>query len=312
MSTFEKAAAYGRQISNFLRELDSTEGTEKISSDFSNYTREKIREETFLPKILPAETLTIDSPGIQRSTDYQDDSLYYLHHLEPSIKQSTSMFYTFQGTGESEYIYGRKVLAKISSIGTRKYEKSEDELEVYQGFSLLELVQDTAIKELGKFQDSIWMNLSRAAIKVNGLDVDSGGVGINKNNLIDLHNALIGKDLIGSITLMTRTTYNNFFKQDVAVFGEVVASEIFKNGFAYDSIYGYPILQTLKRDLIDDNEVFCYAAPEYLGKFFVYQDTKFVVKKDDGIVSWYAKKKIAILLANLNAVARLKLNGFTD
>ena len=136
--------------------------------------------------------------------------------------------------------------------------------------------------------------------------------GITKNNFLDLINAPLQNRLRGSITLMTETTWNNFLKQDSAVFGDQLQGEIIVNGYKAKTVFGYPVITTIKNDIVNDNEVFSFPAPEFLGKILVLEDTKYTVKKEDRIVSWQCHKKWGMLLVNINGIARLRLNGFGD
>lgn len=306
------AATYQYEVSRFLDKVATDSGREVVASQFTNIIREKLREDSFLHNFIPPEEVTMDNRFIQRSLDEQDESIYYLVYKEPTVSPGAAQYYSFQGTGESEYIYGRKVPIKIGKIGTRKFEKSEDELQQYAGIGLIELIEQNAAKELAKLQDKIFIDLIRNAVKSNGLDLSSGGVGINKQNWIDLWNAPLQVPVKPVVALMTETTYNNFFKQGVEVFGDAATSEIFMNGFKYKSLFGYPVVTTIKNDIVDDNEVFVFPAPEFLGKVVVLHDTKFTVKKEDEIVSWWCTKQWGIGIINTSTPARLRLNGFVD
>lgn len=305
---YEKNAyEYHQNVVSFLDKIEDAPTRKQAEENFSRLIRSHIREDSFAAMILPPQEITIED--CQISTEPQNEGYEYLVFKEPDAR---AQFYTFQGTGESEYVYADRLPITIGKIGSRKFEKSEDELLVYKGIGLLEMVEKNAAKEVSTIQDIIFMGFARNAVSVNGLDISSGGAGINKANFIDLLNAPLQNRLKGVIALMTETTFNNFLKQGSEVFGDQLLGEIIVNGYKAKTILGYPVITTIKNDILHDNEVFSFPAPEYLGKMLVLEDTKFTVKKEDGIVSWYCHKKFGMLFVNVNGVARLRLNGYLD
>ena len=89
-------------------------------------------------------------------------------------------------------------------------------------------------------------------------------------------------------------------------------SEIIVDGYKENKILKVPVTTTIKNYIINDNEIFAYPSPEFLGKFLTMGALKFRIKKNDGIVSWQCYKKWGLAFVNKNGVARLKINGFID
>jgi len=307
MDKFAQEYNYKTHARQFLQSLDDGDTHKEASETFSRVIRAFEREDSFAVKILPAQEITIDE--CQISTETQNEGFTYILFREP---EGAAQYYTWQGTGDSEYIYAEKLEVPISKVGTRIFQKTEDELLSYKGIGLVEMVEKNAAKEISNIQDDIFLGFARNAVKNNGLDLDSAGKGLTRENFIDLINMPLAAKLRGNIVLMTETTWNNWLKQGNDVFGDPLLSEIIVNGYKHRSILGVPVITTIKNELLHDNEVFSFPKPEFLGRFLVMEDTKYVVEKFRGRVSWHCTKKFGLVFANTNGVARLKLNNFSD
>lgn len=297
---------YQNEVDTFIKKIANAE-TNDVQDDFSNLIRSHIKENSFAEKILPA--VSVDESQCQVSETPGDETFRKLIWKEPDAR---AQYITFHGTPESEFIHMEKVFMPFGAIATRKFEKHEEQLRVYKGVPFVKLVEANAAMALGDIQDALIMGLSRNAVAANGLDISAAGMPFNKDTLITLLNAPHSVSLKNNILLMTETTFNNFARQGTEVFGDQMVGEIIRDGFKYKTLMGVPIITTMKYNLITDNEIYGYPAPEFLGRFYVLEKEKFIVKKEDGIVSWYSRKNIGMIFVNINGVCRIRLNGYLD
>jgi len=302
----KKAYDYERECSVFLEKIGSEEKLETVS-EFSRLIRSHIQENSFAAKILPPEQ--VNMTHCQISKEPQNDTFEIILWKEPDAR---AQILTNKATSDSEYIYADRVGVPFGVIASRKFEKSEDEIRIYKGINLTEMVEAHAAKAIGDIQDYSLISLARQAVRANGMDFSSGGQPFTKDVLITLLNAPHQHQMKTTITLMTETTFNNFARQGTEVFGDSLVGEIIRDGMKFKTLMGHPVITTLKNYILNDNEIFSFPAPEYLGKFYVLDPEKFIVKKDDGIVSWYCKKNIAMAFININGVVRMRLQGFGD
>jgi hypothetical protein len=101
---------------------------------------------------------------------------------------------------------------------------------------------------------------------------------------------------------------NNYTIWDVVALtreeiGGDLAEDMFTNGFTERTIMGLKWNITIKNDLVADDYVYHFAAPKYLGDFFVLDNICMSTKHEDFIMSFYAYECIGATIANIAAVA---------
>jgi hypothetical protein len=303
MNQFE----FEKEMSSFISKLDNAEMAKEAADEVSDVVRAFEREDSFLTQCIPAQTVT--RADLQLNTRTGDDTMEKVCFKEPD---ATALFSTFKGTPYAQQVYGEKFVVKIGKIQSGQYEKHQDELLAWQGIGLLEMVEQNSAYEVMNRQDKIFLDVLRAAVKTGGgYDLGDDG-GISRDNLIDLMNALLDTPVSCAMLLMTEKTRNLYMKQKSDVFGDQLSGTITIDGYPGNKMIQMPVITTKKNWLLNDNEIFALAAPEYLGKHYVLEDVRYVVNKVKGLVSWYCEKKFGLILPNGAAVARLRLNGFED
>ena len=147
----------------------------------------------------------------------------------------------------------------------------------------------------------------------NHLDAGANSLGsdgsINKSNFTDLFNVLDGNQLKADTVLMGSEMYNRLLLWPASNAGDSYGTEVTINGYTYSTLFGRKLIVSNKSDLIPDKRIFAFAAQEYLGKFFILNDTKFWVKKDKNIITWAAYETIGMGIGNSKACA--KISGLT-
>ena len=99
--------------------------------------------------------------------------------------------------------------------------------------------------------------------------------------------------------------YNRLLLWQASNAGDSYGTEVTVNGYTYSTLFGRKLIVSNKSDLIPDKRIFAFAAQEYLGKFFILNDTKFWVKKDKNIITWAAYETIGMGIGNSKACAKI-------
>jgi hypothetical protein len=102
---------------------------------------------------------------------------------------------------------------------------------------------------------------------------------------------------------------NNLTIWDVVALGrdEIggdLSEEMFVNGFAERKIMGLDWLITIKTDLVQDDQMYQFAAPKFLGDFYVLEDVTVSVKHENYMFEMFAYEMIGATLKNEGAVAK--------
>jgi len=299
--------------------------TEKVAQAGSEYTRTQIREEGFAFQIIPAEQATNDM--LDRDLD---ERLRIIEELEPD--SPGAKWVPFQSIPDGEYITGSRYQVPFARVLTRKYVKDIDELRTYNQ-DIRKILSDASIKDAlaeidGKFIttcDAITnnhggdgVNLFTGKIQYLGL---SGG--LTKDNWVEAKKLLprgtqtgnaagmpAGKfRLRNHIALMNDTTAQDFQKLDSDEIGDENVGRMYNGGLYQDSPYGVKIAFTIKDDLVPENVVYFFAAPEFLGKAYYLTDWTMFMKKEAFFIEWFSYWLGGFAIGNVAGVCKVDFDA---
>jgi len=296
---------------------DLERGETKTAQDAgSEYTRTSIREESFAFQLLPPEKATNDM--LDRALDERLQIIWELEPDSPGAK-----WVPLQEIPDGEYITGSRYVIPFARVLTPKNYKDVDELRTYRQ-DLRKILTDNNIKDGlatidGKFIET-----------VNSIVFDaSGGEGtehnetgkvqwletseeLNRSSFAEAKKLLPRGNSSGQFRcrnyacLMNDTTAQNWLKLDRAAVGGDLAEDFFKNGLTTDTFMGVKSIFTVKDDLVPDNWVYFFAAPEYLGKCFYFTDWTMFMKKEAYFIEWFSYWFGGFAIGNIAGVALCK------
>lgn len=294
----------GRALNEiFVNRLDTE--LEKVAAETSTYIRTKLRENAFSRKIINPQYVT--KADLQRSTKH--DQLTKIVDIEPD---ASAMLITLRGQPDVQYIEGDRAEVSFFSISSKEFQKTEEELLAYE-MPVTELVERNAVKEIMKIEDSAFLNACSAAVGVSGKSVSytSTTSGIMELNMFvqlfnKMEDAVTGLNpLVVDVVLMNQADYNKLLVLPATTIGGVAATEQYVNGFKYASLLGKKFVTTIKGDLLPPGTMYAFAPQEFLGKFYVLNDTKFWIEKKRNLIKWSAYETIAMAVLNTKALAKL-------
>lgn len=282
----------------FMKRLEEPDGLRKISTVVSDYVRTKIREDSILDKVLPAETVTPSE--LQNEED--NDTLYAMCEIEPEDTPALVLNLDGQPLGKVFSAPRFKVPFWLNS--TRRFEKPIPELLAYK-MNLRNIVQDNAIAQMITLQDAQLLAMLQAAVTATGKVVTGTAATINKADLVDLINLLDGDELEAQLLIMRKDDWNHILAWDNGDL-DVGTWEVTKDGYKYNTLLGRRVIFSIK-NVIDPGEIWAVTAPEFMGKHFVISDTKVEFKEEFGLLQFQAQKHFGFNLGNVNSVAKLEL-----
>jgi len=291
----------------FIQKLDSEH--EKVAQEAAAFIRTKLREVAFSRKVI--NPVYVTKADLQRST--QHDQLVKIVDIEPD---SSAMQITLRGQPTVRYVEGDRFEVSFFNISSEEFQKTEEELLAYE-MPVTEIIERNSVKDIQRIEDTAFMAAVEAAITASGKSTTyapavSGT--IEMGAFVKLFNLLeMGSDGLGSnplktdLVLMNQTDFNKFAALPATTIGSAVAGEQYINGYRYDTILGKKLIVTNKGDLVAPKAIYAFAAQEFLGKFFVLNDTKFWVEKKRNLIKWSAYETIGMAIANNLAMAKLTL-----
>lgn len=318
----------------FNAKLGSAEGKEKMAEYGGTYVRDRLREVSFARKVLPPETVT--RTDCQVSVNH--DTLVKIVELEP---QSRAMSISFRGEPTARFIRGDRAEAAFFTISSEKFQKTEQELLAYT-MPITKIIEENSVKDIQEIEDREFTIHIEAAVQalqqeanggvataLNYTTVNAGTVvefsiikgelartagandatvrALQKPDLVRLFKLLDGNRLRSERLLMTEVDWDDILQWTVEDNGDRIQSETVVEGYKYNTLMGKPYIRTIKTDILRPGNIYCFTKPEFFGKFFVLNNTKFYIDKIANMITFQAWEDISMLVANIAAVRKLEL-----
>jgi len=300
-----------------LEHLDRDE-VKKAQDAATDYTRTQIREESFAFKILPPEKATDDM--LDRALDERLQIIWEIEPDSPGAK-----WVPLQTIPDGEYIVGSRYIIPFARVLTPKFMKDIDELRTYRQ-DLRKILTDNSIKDALAEIDSKFIST------VNAIVNNTPGAGMPNNitgkvQMIELSDPLNRSSfaeakkmlprgnangkyrLKNYIALMNDVTAQDWLKLTRDQVGGDLAEDFFKNGLTTDTFLGVKAIFTIKDDLVPDNHVYFFAAPEFLGKCFYLTDWTMFMKKEAFFIEMFSYWMGGFAFGNVAGMALAKFNA---
>jgi len=318
----------------FTQKLSSAEGKEKIAEYGGSYIRDRLREVSFARKILPPEQVT--RADCQRSVNH--DTLVKIVDVEP---KSRAMSITFRGQPTARFIRGAKAEIAFYTISSEIFQKTEQELLAYE-MPITKIIEENSVKDIQEIEDREflihieaacqalqteanggvstalnWTNINAASVVefsiIKGELARTAGVDdatvrpIQRPDVVNLFKLLDGNRLRAERILMTEVDWDDILQWTLEDFGDRMQSETAVDGYKYNTLLGRPYIRTIKTDILRRGNVYVFTRPEFFGKFYVLNNTKFYIDKIANTITFQAWEDIGMGIINIASVRKLEL-----
>lgn len=296
--------------SAFSEMLDSDEGAEALRNAGASYIRLKLREESFVRKILPPERVT--KHDLQRNV--ANDSLVKIVDLEPN---STAMAINFRSETAAQFVEGKRYEIPFFTIATPEYSKTEEELLAYES-PVIEIIERNSVKDIQTTEDETFMKYLNVALNNTGqysvVDIAGGGTysgALTSTKWITqaMKKLETSNQLITDCLLMSKTTYLDLLGLGTETYGDNLRTEVVEKGYMYGTFFGKKFIVTIKETLVPYGCILAFTAPEFFGNMYVLGNTKFWIEKRANLVSWKSWESVAIGIGNVKAIGGIFWNG---
>ncbi len=274
----------------FYRKI--AEGRTKEAEDIgSRFTRTKLREAAWSRSVLPPITLSDDE--LDRAVDH--DLPVKIIEKEPNT-QAFAM--TFKGTAQGTWFSSQRYLVKFFKIESLRHNKSKFELMTYQN-DIRQLLTEIAEKEIAKIEDTtLNFGLEAAAVGAQFLALAGGLTPTNIATAMKTHTGRAGNPQGIGKFLMTKSLYYDLIKLPFTTLGDA-SRRIYDQGVdSEEKLWGFPVITTIKNDIIADNEFYILPPESFLGKFFLLQDATLFIKQEADIITFWLYEAIGMAIGN--------------
>jgi len=317
-----------------LSQLSNPGAKAKIAAQMGGYIRDRLREASFIEKILPPQT--VDRSECQVSVNH--DSLVKIEYLEP---QSKAMVVTFRGEPNAQFIRGEKVEVPFITIMSNMFQKPEQEFLAY-AFPIGKVVEKNAVKDIGEIQDREGLTHFEAAVQALQAEANGGAVTalnataigassvvessvikgelarvagtddavvrpIQRPDVINLCKLLDSNRLESDLLLLTTPDWMDILQWTLEDQGDKVQSETVVNGWKYNMILGKRYVRTIKTDILRPGNVYAFTSPDFLGRFYILNNIKFYIDKVINMIKFVAWKDVGMSVVNVASIRKLEL-----
>ena len=319
----------------FNTRLGEPGGKEKMAEFGQSYIRDKLREVSFVRKIVPPEQVT--RTDCQRSTKH--DTLIKIIDIEPS---SRAMAISFRGQPTARFIRGEKAEVAFFTISSEMFQKTEQELLAYE-MPITKIIEENSVKDIGEIEDREFVIHVEAAVQALQQEANGGTVttlnapalqGANptvefsvrkgelaraaatddavvrplqRKDITEGFKLIDGNRLRCERFLMTEVDWDDILSWTVEDNGDRIQSETTVDGYKYNTLLGRPYIRTVKTDILRPGTLYFFTSPDFFAKFFVLNQTKFYIDKVANLITFQAWEDIAMSVINIAAARKVEL-----
>jgi hypothetical protein len=315
----------------FFERVGSTEGKDKIAEFGGTYIRDRLREVSFARKILPP--TPVQRNELQRSVNH--DTLVKIIDIEPNSK---AMSMTFRGQPTARFIRAPRFEIPFFTISSEKFEKTEQELLAYE-MPITKIIEENTVKDIQSIEDRQFLIYVEAAVQAMQVAANGGSVaarvtsafvsssvvkgtdavtanqenftvyGIHKADLVKVKQLLHRRHLRAERILITEPDYDTLSNWTLNEGGYQIATETAIEGWKASTVAGLKVIRTIKTEILREGNVYCFTAPEFFGRFYILNQTKFYIDKIANLITWQSWEDIGMGIGNVASVVKLELYG---
>lgn len=285
--------------SSFVRKVEGGH-IKEAQAEASAFIRDRLRQEAFVREILPPQLLADDELDRDAHTDLPKKIV----EKEPD---SVATFVPFKGTGRRTWVKGPRYEVYFGKTESQRFLKSKFELMTYQN-DIRKILSDNSVKDMADQEDMRFYETVDTIIQMNPTQEITPAGGLTADNVVEgLKNLTSRKLPVGKI-LMCQELYMDVMKLPATSVGDVVASRHFDEGTESEkTLWGYPVVTTIKNDILPANEILIFAPQNYLGNFFLLQDATLFIEQKADMIEWFSYAAPGIGIGNTKAVTRIRL-----
>ncbi len=340
-------SSYSAEMVNslFVEKLGSEEGRAKIAAYGGGVIRDHLREVSFARKVLPPMPVTpaecqvsTEHDGLVKIEELEPESRAMVVDFRGSSRaryirapRVAVSFFTiesehFEKTEQELLAYKMPITKMIEEQSANNLQEIEDrQFIIYAEAGIQQLQQDANTNATGKthgeFSTSKILNGDRAIGPDENASVMKGQLAlaaqtddfvvrpVNRPDFVNFFKMMSGPDrrLRLDLVLLTEPDYDDILQWTVEDMGDRIQSETVVDGYKYNTLLGRRFIRTIKTDILRRGNIYGFAAPEFLGVFYVLNNTKFYVDKVGNKITFWCWEDIGMAFLNLNSLVKMEL-----
>ena len=302
----------------FISQVQSG-NTKEAAVSTQQFTRNKLREESFTEKILTP----IDIANDELDKAQNPEILVKWNDREPD--QAPAVTVPLGVVPDGFQFSGTRYPSYFSRIMSPMFTKDIDKLRSYD-YDIRQILLENSTKDIATEIDTTFINKCNSVIGLPntanaynflGLPqyVTIAG-GITRQNLADAFKVPQrlrvpfgqtqpdGNEGKG-VMLMNTVTAQEVLKFERSEVGGDASQDMFISGLPVKTILGVKPIYTIKRDLVPDNTIYLFSSEEFFGKYYRLQNLTVFMKSEAFFLQFFQYLNLSISIGNCRGCCRI-------
>lgn len=283
---------------------------EKEAQQATNeYVRQRAREDGIMRQVLPPEN--IGKQDLDPQVGHEEPTKIF--EKEPETPPAVTI--PLGTTPTVMEIAGNRGLVTMQRLSTPLHRKDQDELLSYQS-DIRQIITDNDLKELLEEEDvTSFTTIDQILGGQPNTDLSVAG-GVPLWQTITSEESgwyLTPESWAKSMQIMPQASSR--FSVNTVVINQVLAEELTRwnadqlsptlleevrrDGVAFDTLNNKNLIVTIKRNVVADNEMYMFAEPNKLGKFYILHDVTMFSEAKRRQLEWNSQETLGITLQPL-------------
>lgn len=286
---------------------DATEGMEKTAETASAigfFTRDRLRQECVLDRVMPPQFVTQND--LERNTN--DD--YPLIRVEKEL-DTKAFALGFRGSSETNWFDGQKYEIYFGNVRTQEHNKTQAELMTMKA-SVVDYFNRNGVFDIGAQTDKTFRKGLDAAAAAAANVITSASTLFTKADAVAMLKQMEIKRMPAGCWVVTESRWNDILLMSPNDLGYTLVGELALNGAKkIPTFLDIPVVRTIEAyhagivtSVWDNKGVYLLSTPDFLGKNFILTDVQYHMEKKYDILTWAAWMTRGAGIGNIKGVVR--------
>ena len=286
------------------------------------FTRNKLREESFAEKILTP----IDLSNDELDKSENPELLVKWNDREPDTAPASTI--PLGVVPDAVQFFGTRYPSYFSRITSPTFNKAIDHLRTYD-YDIRAIMLELSTKDIATEIDTRFISTvdsilgtQNSANALNGLglpqNVSISG-GITRETVAEAFKVIKrlqvpfgpsqpdGGETKG-VMLMNTVTADDFVKMGRSEVGGDLAQDMFVNGLPSKTLLGVKPIYTIKRDLVPDGTIYLFSSEEFFGKYYRLQPLTVFMKNEAYFLEYFQYLNISLAIGNVKGAVKIQFS----
>lgn len=270
----------------------------------SLFIRNKLYEDGILRRLFDPRTVTAD----ELDPLMDSDTPSIICEIEPNAPSAT--FVPFKGTGDRSYFTGKRFRVPFGKVESERISKSKFELMTIR-MPITDWLKEHQVKAIQQQEDTEFFGtitdiLGAAGASQNATVSNSDGF---KEAFKAGLQGMTKLRLPVFKVLMHKNTYIDSLSLKTDEIGHVPQEERFRRGIdGEESFMGYPVVTTIKDEIVAENTMYFFAPQDYFSKFFLLQDATLYLKAEADMITFHTYEAPGFGIGNTRGVFKVAIS----